>query len=933
MNRRTLNTYLEDFRARGGETAFAHRRGLRRERWSYARVAGTACAFARELEARGIGRGERVLFWSENSAEWVAAFYGCLLRGVIVVPLDPESALDFVERVGRQTNARLLLRGEDERCRRRTAPGVESLRLAELGEIVARHSSDTYSAVEIEADTTAEIIYTSGTTAEPKGVVLTHANLLANLLPLEREIEKYRKWVRLVHPLRFLNLLPLGHVFGQFMGVFVPPLLGGEVYFQSSLNPSEIAETVRRERVSIVVTVPRVLEVLRDRVERAQSARGRGETFRRALAAAGKWGVARRWWAFRRVRREFGWKFWAFVAGGATLPAATEDFWQRLGYAVVQGYGMTETASLISVNHPFKRSRGSIGKTLPGQEVRLDELSGEIMVRGANVSRGYWSGDVRAAGCDGGDDGGDDGGGWLRTGDLGELDAAGNLFFKGRKKDVIVTAAGVNLHPADLEAALGAQVEVREAVVVGLDLGRGPEPAAALILRQEDDAARGVGAAPSATVAAAAAIARANEALNGSQQIRRWAVWPERDFPRTATQKVRKLVVAERLRAQLAVGAAEAAGAGETSAALAEAIARVGRASRAKGGAGGDANGVAGGAAGDGGAGVGALAQLDRAAALEIDLKLDSLGRVELLSALEDACGVELDESAFTAATTVGDIERMIREGSAGGVVVEVDRVGGSGGGGGGGAGDDDTAAAAAAEYPYPRWARRAPAVWVRRALLYVFVMPLVWWMARPRVTGAEHLKDLRGPVLFVADHVTRADQALVLWALPRRFRHRLAIAMEGELLRDWRRGRAGANWFARASGLAQYALVVAFFNVFPLPKRSGFRRSFAYAGESADGGLSLLVFPEGRRTDDGRMRQFMSGTGLLAAGLDVAVVPVKLDGLFQLKREARYFARPGELTIRIGEPILYGRDTPASEITADLERRVAGLASSTEED
>jgi long-chain acyl-CoA synthetase len=316
-----------------------------------------------------------------------------------------------------------------------------------LGAIVARRSTEPYDAAGIGEDTVVEIIYTSGTTAEPKGVVLTHANLLANLRPLEREIGKYRKWVRVVRPLRFLNLLPLGHVFGQFMGVFVPPLLGGEVHFQSSLNPSEITETIRRERVSIVVTVPRVLEVLRDRVERAQAAgaTGRAEKFRRALGAAGAWGVARRWWAFRRVRREFGWKFWAFVAGGATLPAATEDFWQRMGYAVVQGYGMTETASLISVNHPFKRSRGSIGKTLPGQEVRLDE-SGEIMVRGANVSRGYWSGDARPASDDevnGGD--GDDG--WLRTGDLGELDAAGNLFFKGRKKDVIVTAAGLSRWP------------------------------------------------------------------------------------------------------------------------------------------------------------------------------------------------------------------------------------------------------------------------------------------------------------------------------------------------------------------------------------------------------------------------------------------------------------------------------------------------------
>ena len=266
---------------------------------------------------------------------------------------------------------------------------------------------------------------------------------MANLTPLEQEIKRYLKWERLFHPVRFLNLLPLSHVFGQFMGIFVPQLLGGEVFFQESLSPSQIMETVRRERISVVIAVPRILDALREKIESDYEARGKLDRLRDAIASSADRHFLRRWWTFRAIHNMFGWKFWAFVSGGASLNPDTEEFWQRLGFAVIQGYGMTETAALISVNHPFKMGRGSIGKTLPGQQMKLDE-SGEILVRGDNVSPGYWCGDVKSITNEEG---------WLRTGDVGEMDAAGNLYFKGRKKDVIVTAAGLNIYPDDLEAA------------------------------------------------------------------------------------------------------------------------------------------------------------------------------------------------------------------------------------------------------------------------------------------------------------------------------------------------------------------------------------------------------------------------------------------------------------------------------------------------
>src|SRR5437763_5529700 len=368
---KTVASYVESFTRRGTETMLSYRRGFRIQRWSYERVAATAFRFARELEARGIGKGERVLIWGENSAEWVAAFFGCLLRGAIVVPLDASSETGLVERVEQQVEARLLLCDADEQhCSHLNVPVV---RLEELSSLVSHHPSHIYPTSKIDEQDTVEIVFTSGTTAEPQGVRLTHRNLLANLAPVEREIQKYLKWERLVHPVRFLNLLPLSHVFGQFMGILVPQLLGGRVFFQASLNPSQIIETIRRERINVLASVPRVLDTLREKIESGMEARGEIASFQKRLAAAASHHALRRWWTFREIHRRFGWKFWAFVSGGATLNPDTEQFWHRLGFAVLQGYGMTETASLVSVNHPFKSSRGSIGKVLPGQEVRLDE--------------------------------------------------------------------------------------------------------------------------------------------------------------------------------------------------------------------------------------------------------------------------------------------------------------------------------------------------------------------------------------------------------------------------------------------------------------------------------------------------------------------------------------------------------------------------------
>jgi len=860
---------------------------LRTSKWSYHKLRGVSIAIARQLGQRGVGRGDRVLLIAENSPEWVAAFFGCLLRGAIVVPLDIEGGLEFAGRVQAQVEAKLMLLGTTGEP---PDANVPSARLEELANSARGREVRTFTPVTATRGDIAEIIFTSGTTADPKGVCITHGNILANIDPVERHMQPYLRWEKIVHPIRFLNLLPYSHVFGQFMGIFVPQLIGGEIFLLDSFNPGEIIDVVKKQRISAIVSVPRVLDSLKWNVERSYAERGRAESFEQRVSRAEKAGTLRRWWTFRRVHRRFGWKFWAFVSGGAALPSATETFWRRLGFAVIQGYGMTETASLVTVNHPFKVGRGSIGKALPGQELKLDE-HGQILVRGPNVSPGYWKAGPQPLVTQDG---------WLQTGDVAEIDSEGNVYFKSRSKDVIVTASGVNIYPEDLETALKDEPEVKDAAVLTIEGARGPEPFAVLLLREVNSPPEEI-------------VRRANAALNAYQQIRQWSVWPEPDFPRTATQKIRKPLLLDAIRKQMrrrstngqvVLSDERQAGGGTPWSFVLQEAGRI----------------------------TGHLPTAASAfATLGGDLKLDSLGRVELLAALEDRYQIDIDESLFTETTTLGDIERLIRGASTakvnsgtpvaiGPTPFPLETV---------------AAAVAAPRIPeakapsdmrsYPRWQLSWPVRMIRIAVLYLIILPLTRLMSRAGIEGGEHVNKLDGPALVISNHVAMVDQALVLLALPARLRNNLAIAMEGERLWGWRHPRPGTSLFTRMLGYAKYLLVVALFNVFPLAQKSGYRRSFAHAGECVDDGCSVLVFPEGRRSQTGEMNRFMDGIGVLAAGLRVPVIPIRLDGLYELKARRKSFAKKGQVTVKVGEPVLLDSAEPG-DIARDLETRVRSL-------
>lgn len=844
--RANLATFLDDFRHHGDAAAIVVYRGNRRIVSTWSELAAMADCFAAELVRREIPMGERVVLWGRNGLAWMGAFFGCIQRGVIAVPLDPAGASDFAGRVIANVHPRLVV--GDEELLREMGADTPTLAFEEFAAALPQPPSSSLREPALTLDTPFQILFTSGTTAEPKGIVHTHRNVLASLDPIEREMPKYLRYERIFHPIRFLHTLPLSHVFGQFMGLWIPPLMAAEVHFETRLQAQRLVETIRRERISVVCSVPRVLDLLRSHLLALDP------VLPAAIAAHAAETVWKRWWHFRRIHSLFGYKFWAFVCGGASLPSELESFWTTLGFALVQGYGMTETSALITLNHPFKPGKGTIGKVLPGRDVRISD-EGEILVRGDIVSRASWQhGAMQSNQSE-----------WLATGDLAQRDEQGRLHFVGRKSQVIVTPAGLNIHPEDVEAALNAQSGVQASAVVPLLTSSGTEPVAVLLFRgSREDAQK--------------AVVAANQQLADYQQIRQWRLWPELDLPRTSTGKIRRPKVTEWVNAQRSDAAA-----GSASDPLLALVLSISHASA--GNAGDDAR-------------------------LSEDLGLDSLGRVQLQSEIEQRLGLTIEDETLERIVTLGDLRRELGLADTGATAPE----------------PSAAAPALAHDEPrrhgeddiYPHWPWWLPFRLIRTGFLELVSQPLTRLLAAPRVERPAHLDPGR-PVLIVANHVSTYDAPLVLYGLPGPMRRRVAAAMAGDMLRNWRHMRGlGPPKFLDPLGPFAYVLVTALYNAFPLPRSAGFRRSFQHAGEALDRGYNVLVFPEGHRTEGG-LQPFRPGIGLLVRESNVPVVPVALAGLSELKARGRGWFRSGALTVRVGEPIRFGPDDDPQAITDRL--------------
>ncbi len=767
---------------------------------SYDATARAAAAFAIRLRAFGIARGGRIVLWGENHPAWIIVLWGCLLEGVTAVPIDFRSSADFVTRIACIVDARALLIGEGT-----SAPPDIACPVWSIDAVLGLSTPVDQFAPAAPADA-AEVLFTSGATGDPKGVTITHRNILANLEPIDAGIAEYRKYIRLFSPIRFLNLLPLSHMFGQSMAAFIPPMIAGEVYFMSGYSPRDVAHLIHRRRISVLVCVPQMLELMRDYIvsvfpEATQPAR------------SPKWYV--NWWQFRRIHRHFGLKFWAFVVGAAPLDPVLDQFWRKLGFVVIQGYGLTETAPIATLNHPLDSRIGTVGRAIAGVEIRIAP-DGEVLLRGDNVTPGYF-GDTNTGLIDRA--------GWLHTGDIGELDDSRRLRILGRKKELIVSPDGLNVFPEDVERALNALPGVRESAVVAAKNGARESVHAVLVL---DD-----------PVNADAVVTAANANLEPHQRIRGFSVWPETLLPRTAgTGKLKRGEIAAWVS-----GAGYPAAAGSS----VEDIVRKYAPGRQ----------------------IGAATSLD-------DLGLGSLDRIQLMLELEQRTGAAVDESLFAGARTVADLARA------------------------------QPAAASSSDgvFEFPEWSRGRLARAVRRIALPGLILPLARVFTWLCVEGLENLNGIDGPVIFASNHQSHFDVPGILLVLPARWRYRIAPAMSKEFFNAHFHPARYSRAERFTSGL-NYNLAALVFNGFPLPQReAGARDALRYAADLAADGYSILIFPEGKRTDKGELLPFQPGVGMLASRLRLPVVPVRLEGLERVLHKDAKFPTPGRARIKFGPPL-----------------------------
>lgn len=488
------------------------------EAWSYRRLASAVDAIAVELRGpRGIGRGERVLVWGTSSSPRLTATYlGCMRAGIVLVPIDPRSSEDFVARVATQTEARALV-VDGPQGATLELPRID---LAELpdGGSGAKALDDRP-----QRDDLAEVVFTSGTTGAPKGVMLTHGNILANLESIHEILPRAEY--------RLISLLPVSHMLEQTPGIFTMMDYGAEVTYLPSRLPATIMDGMQRRRPNMLVVVPLLLELLMHGIEREVRAQGKWRAWQALNLAARALPMNARRVLFRSVLAKFGGALELIFCGGARLDPDLARSWERMGIKVVEGYGATECAPLVAANSLSRRVFGSVGRAVTGVAIRVSE-EGELQVRGPNVTQGYWRNPEATAAAFTSD-------GWYRTGDLAQIEADGDVRLHGRLRDMIVLSSGFNVYPEDPEAALRLEPEVADCVALLIPDAERRERIQAVIVPALDPTPN--------DAALAAAVQRANKRLAPHQRMTGHVRWPDADFPRTTSMKVQRRLVLERL--------------------------------------------------------------------------------------------------------------------------------------------------------------------------------------------------------------------------------------------------------------------------------------------------------------------------------------------------------------------------------------------------
>lgn len=884
------------------------------ESHTYAELRQMAEGFGAWLVECGIEPGARIAILADNHPRWLAAYLGIIAAGGTAVPLDTAYHADQVEKLLRDSGTSLLvcdLKHLPVACEAvlnlsiklvltqsgSEQPNGQGTTVAQkrfdqlagnLDAILAEARAD-FRAVPRERNDIASLLYTSGTTADPKGVMLTHANLLA-------EADAVFAWAHIGPDDAILGVLPLFHVLSQMANLLLPLVAGARTVFLSTLNTTELLRALKERQITAFAVVPQFFYLIHERIFKEVQQRGffARFAFRRMMrlnAFFRRFGLNLGRVFFGRIHNLFGKKMRYLVTGGSRFePQIGRDFY-ALGIDILQAYGLTETSGGAFVNAPDNNVIGSVGRALKGVEGKVldpqpsDEgapASGEILIRGPIVMKGYWK--RPDATVDVLKDG------WLYTGDLGYFDANGNLFITGRKKDVIILSNGKNVYPEEIEAHYLQSPCVKEICVMGLEDSGSDKLYAVIVPNFEVLRQRKV---VNAKEVIRFDVEGLSAKLASTKRISGYEIWQE-DLPRTTTRKLKRFEIQKRVRSgggsDRGEISAERPLTTEDTTWLEQAdVQRAMKVLREYSTAG--------------------TEHIRPDSNLELDLGLDSMRRVELLVALEQELGGNVPESALSEIYTVRELVEVVRESASSGRALARE----------GGrpaqafAGWSSVLRQDPTEQGVLAITKPRPVV---NRIIFVFmrVVKLFWKMvSRLDVEGLENLPK-QGPYLLCSNHQSFLDPIALLSVLPFWALKRMFAVGTSEIF--------GQGIMKQVAKLLRVVVVDPDANLVPAMKAGAYGLRH---------GMALALYPEGERSIDGTPKTFKKGAAILSMHLQVPIVPLAIDGFHDAWPRNKRFQKFAHLKIKIGQPLHPPAESRASEeayakLTAELKERVVGM-------
>ena len=877
------------------------------ESYTYAELRHMAESIGRWITENGFEPGVRVAILADNHPRWIAAYLGIIAAGCTAVPLDTAFHPDQVAKLLKDSGSSLLICDHKHLAISKDAIAESAIgivlldasnegkgaratqALADLDGILAA-GPGKFTPLAANPDDLASLLYTSGTTADPKGVMLTHANLMG-------EVDAVSGWANLGPDDAVLGVLPLFHVLSQMANLLLTLVNGARTVFLETLNTTELLRALAERKVTAFAVVPQFFYLIHERIFKEVTQRGKPAQWafrcmmaitrysRRLGGNAGKI-------LFRRVHHLFGQDMRYLVTGGSRFdPQIAQDFYS-LGIDVLQAYGLTETTGGAFASFPGLNMIGSVGPPLKGVQARIldpqpqegvDQPVGEILIRGAIVMKGYWFRPEATAAVlrDG----------WFYTGDLGYFDSRGNLFITGRKKEVIILSNGKNVYPEEVEAHYLKSPYIKEISVLGLE-GRPGDPAS--------DRLHGV-IVPNFEVLRQHRIVNAKEVIRydveglsaqlpSTKRMGSYEIWPE-DLPRTTTRKLKRFEIERRVRENQAKGSANSE-IGPERPLSAEDAAWLEQANVQR-----------------------ALPVIREASSakpqairpdnnLELDLGLDSMQRVELLVELEQELGGNVEESRLAEIYTVRELVDAVLASAAGGETAPTRAQF---------AGWRSVLDEPPTDPEVLALARPQP---IREAVLY-FLTRMVGLLSYDRfhlrVTGLEKLPP-RGPFLLCSNHQSFIDGLIMSSVLPWPVFRDIFFVGTSEIF--------GTGFMRRLARWLRIMVVDPDSNLIPAMRGGAFGLCH---------GRVLVLYPEGERSIDGTPKLFKKGAAILSIHAQVPIIPVAIEGFSEAWPRGKAFQKFAPLQIAFGDPILPPPEADASEgayekLTADLKLKVVQM-------